>query len=51
VEKLIVSLDSEPDVEAAWAAEVERRHAEMESGTVSLIPGPEALARLKAEFQ
>lgn len=51
VEKLIVSLDVEPDVEAAWAVEIERRHAEIESGAVSLLPGAEALARLKAEFQ
>lgn len=51
VEKLIVSLDAEPDVEAAWAVEIERRHAEMESGAVSLLPGAETLARLKAEFQ
>ena len=27
VEKLIVSLDVDPDVEAAWAVEIERRHA------------------------
>jgi putative addiction module component (TIGR02574 family) len=51
VEKLIVSLDTEPDVEATWATEVARRHAEIESGAVSLLPGAEALARLKAEFQ
>ena len=51
VEKLIASLDSEPDVESAWAVEVERRHAEMESGVVSLLPGPESLTRLRAEFQ
>ncbi|MEY2341969.1 addiction module protein [Acidithiobacillus sp. IBUN Pt1247-S3] len=51
VEKLIVSLDTEPDVEAAWAAEIERRHAEIESGAISLLPGAETLARLKAEFQ
>lgn len=51
VEKLIASLDSEPDIENAWAAEVERRHAEIESGAVSLLPGPETLARLRAEFQ
>jgi putative addiction module component (TIGR02574 family) len=51
VEKLIVSLDAEPDVEAAWAAEVERRHAEIESGAVALLPGADTLARLKAEFQ
>ncbi|MBI4984144.1 MAG: addiction module protein [Rhodocyclales bacterium] len=51
VEKLIVSLDTEPGVESAWAEEVERRHAEIESGAVALLPGAETLARLKAEFQ
>ena len=51
VEKLISSLDVDPEVEEAWAAEVERRHAEIEGGTVELVPGPEALAKLKAEFR
>ncbi|TAN49323.1 MAG: acyl-protein synthetase [Methylococcaceae bacterium] len=51
VEKLIASLDSELDSENAWAKEVERRHAEIENGTVSLLPGAEALARLRAAFE
>jgi len=51
VEKLIASLDAEPDIENAWAEEVERRHAEIESGAVSLLPGAETLARLRAAFQ
>ena len=51
VEKLISSLDTEPEVETAWAAEVERRHAEIESGAVSLVSGTEALSRLKAQYQ
>lgn len=51
VERLIATLDVDPEVEEAWAAEVERRHAEIESGAVSLLPGPETLAKLKAEFQ
>jgi len=51
VERLIASLDADPEVEEAWAAEVERRNAEIESGAVSLVPGSEALARLKAEFR
>lgn len=51
VERLIASLDIDPAVEEAWAAEVERRNAEIESGAVTLISGPEALAELKAEFQ
>ena len=50
VERLIASLDADPEIEAAWAAEVERRHAEIESGAVTLLPGPETLAQLKAEF-
>jgi putative addiction module component (TIGR02574 family) len=51
VERLIATLDADPEVEEAWAAEVERRQAEIESGAVSLLPGPDTLAKLKAEFQ
>ena len=51
VERLIASLDIDPAVEEAWAADVERRNAEIESGAVALISGPEALAKLKAEFR
>lgn len=51
VERLIASLDADPEVEDAWAAEVERRNAEIESGTVSLLPGPESLAKLRSEFR
>ena len=51
VERLIANLDIDPEVEEAWASEVERRNAETESGAVSLIPGPEALAKLKTEFR
>ena len=51
VERLIATLDVDPEVEEAWAAEVERRQAEVESGSGSLLPGPETLAKLKAEFQ
>lgn len=29
---------SDPDVEASWSAEIERRLAEIDSGTVDLIP-------------
>ena len=50
VEHLIASLDIDPNVEEAWATEVERRNSEIEMGTVSLISGPETIAKLKAEF-
>ena len=51
VERLIASLDADLEVEEAWAAEVERRHVEVESGAVTLLPGPETLVKLKAEFR
>ena len=51
VERLIASLDFDPELEEAWAAEVERRNAEIESGAVALVPGEEALARLKVQFK
>ncbi len=51
VERLIASLDADPEIEEAWAAEVERRHAQIESGAVGLLPGPETLAKLRAEFR
>ena len=51
IDRLIASLDIDPEVEEAWAAEVERRNAEIESGAVSLVPGPETIAKLMSEFQ
>jgi len=51
VDPLIATLDANPEVEEAWAAEVERRQTEMENGIVTLLPGPESLAELKAEFR
>jgi putative addiction module component (TIGR02574 family) len=45
---LIESLEGEPDpeVEAAWAAEIERRVAELDAGTVKTIPWEEVRRRL-----
>lgn len=51
VDRLIATLDADPEVEEAYAAEVERRQTEMENGTVTLLPGPESLAELKAQFK
>lgn len=41
-------LEIDPEIDDAWAAEVQRRNADVESGAVSLVPGPETLAKLKA---
>jgi putative addiction module component (TIGR02574 family) len=45
---LIESLEGEPDpdVEAVWAAEIERRVAELDAGTVQTIPWEEVRQRL-----
>ena len=51
IERLISSLDLDPEVEEAWAAEVERRNSEIQRGEVSLVSGPEALAKLKASLK
>jgi putative addiction module component (TIGR02574 family) len=51
VDRLIATLDADPEVEEACAAEVERRQTEIENGTVTLLRGPESLAKLKAEYE
>ena len=51
IERLIASLDIDPDVEDAWAVEAEHRQKQIEGGTASLVPGLETLAKLKSEFQ
>ena len=50
---LIETLDpvSEPDVEAAWFEEIERRLAEIDAGAVELIPWEEVRAELFGESE
>jgi putative addiction module component (TIGR02574 family) len=45
---LIESLEGEPDpdVEAAWSAEIQRRVAEVEAGTAKTVPWEEVRQRL-----
>ena len=50
LERLIASLDTDPEVEAAWEREADRRDAELNSGAVTAIPGGEAIARLRAKL-
>ncbi|MGH9429109.1 MAG: addiction module protein [Terriglobia bacterium] len=48
-ERLIASLaeDISPEITNAQLAEVRRRIAQVESGEVALVPGDEALARVR----
>jgi len=51
LERLIASLDLDPEVEEAWEREADRREAELESGSLSVVSGQESIARLRARLQ
>jgi len=46
-DRLIASLSEDAEVEEAWAAEVERRIAEIEAGRAQVVPAAEAIARAR----
>lgn len=48
---LLASLDEDTEIEEAWAAETERRIAEIESGTIRPIPIEDALAQVRAALK
>ncbi|MBI3128238.1 MAG: addiction module protein [Candidatus Tectomicrobia bacterium] len=50
-QRLLASLDEDTGIEEDWAAEVERRIAEVERGAVPLIPIAEALAQARASLK
>jgi hypothetical protein len=51
LERLIVSLDSDAEVEAAWDSVADARESELAAGTVARVPLEEALNRLEARFK
>ena len=50
LERLIASLDSDPEVEEAWEREADQREALLESGSVAEVSGPEAISRLRSRL-
>lgn len=50
LERLIASLDSDPEVEEAWEREADRREAALESGSEAEVPGHEAMNRLRSRL-
>lgn len=48
---LLASLDEDAEIEDAWAIEVERRIAEVDTGSVQVIPIAEALAQARAKLK
>ena len=50
LERLILSLDSDPEVDAAWSQEADRREAQLDSGLVAEVSGAEAMSRLRSRL-
>ena len=50
-ERLIGSIFDDHEIESAWAAEVERRIDDIESGRSRLIPAAESIARARAAIK
>ena len=50
LERLVASLDLDPEVEQAWEREADRREAELGSGAVAVVPGEEAIGRLRSRL-
>ena len=53
VTELLASLDGppDPDAEAAWEAEIQRRVAAIEAGTVTLEPWDDVKRRIERELR
>lgn len=47
---LLVGLDIDPAVDAAWEQEADCREAELAAGEVAAVPFHEAMARLQARI-
>ena len=50
-DRLLASLSEDAEIDEAWAREVERRIAEIESGRAQLVPAAEAIARARAALK
>jgi hypothetical protein len=50
LERLIVSLDEDVEIEEEWRVEAEHWEAELASGVVVAVPGEEAMSRLRTRL-
>lgn len=50
LERLIASLDTDPEIEEAWARVADSRQDELESGAIEPVSGTDALSRLRAKL-
>ena len=50
LERLMASLDTDGEIEDAWAREADRREAELDSGAIEALPGEQVMERLRARL-
>jgi hypothetical protein len=50
LDRVVVSLDADKARDKAWDELAAKRDAEIERGESAAVPGPKALARLRAEL-
>ena len=50
IDRLIASLEKDPEWEAQWSAEADGREERIASGESSWVPGHEAVARIRAKL-
>lgn len=51
LDRLLASLDPDPEWEEAWAQEADRREAEIAAGRSAWLPGEEVVDRLRAKVK
>ena len=51
LDRLLASLDPDPEWEEAWAKEVDRREAEIATGKATWLPGEDVVAGLRAQLR
>ena len=51
LDRLILSLDKDPEVEASWEREADRREAAIEAGTAQWLDGDEVIRNLRSRFK
>jgi hypothetical protein len=50
VDRLIASLEKDPEWEAAWSEEADRREERIARGQAAWVPGAEAIARIRKKL-
>ena len=49
--RLLASLGHDPEWEAAWSEEADRRESRIADGSARWVDGPEAVARIRASLK